>query len=174
MDKCNTCGAQIIVNKLNHSPMIDGINIAVLDPNSGDVITTASFLNTKSRKFIKFIKKIKDGNVVIATSQLLCNHNNTKNIRTQKAVLYAFQLLGARRQNNINPVIFRSGVYIYCKKNCSKNVLFTMKLPFTSFMRVDEDPVIVSFTINLKSGKYWRGNFYIFVWVGETLYYIGM
>lgn len=138
-------GSEIIIHAKNQSPRDDGLNLVVLNPLSGNIVVSASFTNTRSTKFNDFLANIKDGHVVIVTSQLLCSQENTTNLRKQKAILYGFKKLGAT--STIPPVSFRSGVYVFCKTKCLDKFKANIEFPVKKFQKTNEDAVLVSFTM---------------------------
>ena len=91
VDQCRSCGSQIIINNYNYSPKRDGINVAVYNPKRSEVVISASFQNPSSILFEKFVNSIKDGHVIIVTSQLICSNDRVTNLRIQKNVINAFR-----------------------------------------------------------------------------------
>ena len=148
LDQCGkSCGSNIIIDSKNHSPKSDGINIAILNPFTGTVKSTASFSTTQSPNFNNFIRDTKTGYVIIVTSQLLCSQELATNLRKQKAIIYAFKKLGSNI-GNVQPLMFRSGVYIYCKDYCYRDMKTNMRLPIQVFKTTSEDPILISFTLD--------------------------
>ena len=151
-DQCRSCGSQIIINNNNYSPKRDGINVAVYNPKQSEVVISASFQNPSSILFEKFINSIKDGHVIIVTSQLICSNNEVTNLRIQKNVINAFRKLGV--SSTLLPIEFRSGVMIYCKNKCLPEFSINIKLPFTKMKSTNEDPALVSFYIEANDGTF--------------------
>ena len=91
---------------LIHSVSIKGINIIVYDIGKAEVVESRHFSNPNTRAFMRFVRSVMPGRLIIGTSQVLCTDKSAVDFYRQKSVLYALRRLHVYT-HGMKPLVFR-------------------------------------------------------------------
>jgi len=106
LNKGDKFSSSIMVSGKEYSKKSDGINIIVYDIAKAAVVQSKSFADPNTREFMRFVKSVFPGKLIIGTSQILCTEKSAIDFQKQKSILYGLRRLLIHTRG-LKPLVFR-------------------------------------------------------------------